>query len=158
MSATGILVYASMVSALVLAAGLGAVMMPLFRGWYAKDINEQMLLLRQAADYEVGLLLPGMAASGVSNIMWAAESDHNLFTEGWLVTLLILWILSAFILLPLMGLGLRRARLLSLQAAKTGKVTPELERALADKVPLVFGCLITVIVLFMAWLRLFAPF
>lgn len=147
-----------MVSALLLAAGLGAVMMPLYRGWYARDVKEQMLMLRQAADYEVGLLLPGMAASGVSNIMWAAESDHNLFTEGWLVTMLILWILCAFILLPLMGLGLRRARLLSLQAVKTGKVTPELERALGDKVPLVFGTLITLLVLFMAWLRLFEPY
>ncbi len=143
---------------MLLSAGIGAVLMPLYRGWFSRDVQEQMLTLREAADYEVGLLLPGMAASGVTGILWAAETGHNLFTEGWLVTLLALWILSTFIFLPLMGIGLRRTRLLALQSAKTGHVSEELRAALADKVPIVFGTLIAAVFVFMVWLRLFQPY
>src|SRR5207247_11252267 len=134
---------------LVFSAGLGAVMMPLYRGWFSNDPTEQMLIFREAADYETALLLPGMATMGVSGVLWAAETGHNLFTEGWLLTLLILYILVLFIMLPIMGLGLRRARLFALQSARTGQISEELRQALADKVPIVFGTLIAILFPFM---------
>jgi uncharacterized membrane protein len=148
----------NILSAMILSAGLGAVLMPLYRGWFSRSIEEQVLTFREAADNETGLLLPGMAASGVTGILWAAETGHNLFTEGWLVTMLILWVVSTFVLLPIMGIGLRRARLFALQSAKTGIVSDELQQAISDKVPIVFGTAIAVLVIVMVWLRVFQPY
>jgi hypothetical protein len=59
--------------------------------------------------------------------------------------------------LPLIGLGLRRVYLLSLQASKTGEMTPELAEALADRVPLVFGGVVAILLPVMAYLSIFKP-
>jgi len=145
-------------SILLMSAGIGAVMMPVYRSWRSTDVRFQMAAFRQAADNETGLLLPGALLTGATGIGWGAAADWNFFTEGWLLALWILYLLSVFVCLPLLGLGLRRARLLSLRAAKTGQVTPELEAALADNVPLVFGTLIILLIVVMVWLAVFKPF
>lgn len=143
---------------LLLAAGTGSVMMPVYRAWRSKDVTFQMAAFRQAADNETGLLLPGALLTGATGIGWGAAAGWNFFTDGWLLALWIVYLLAVFVCLPLLGLGLRRARLLSLQAVKTGTVTPELEAALADNVPLVFGTVIIILMGVMTWLAVFKPF
>lgn len=139
-------------------AGLGGVMAPVYRSWRSKDVRYQMAAFRQAADNETGLLLPGALLTGATGVGWGAAAGYNFFTTGWLVGLWLCYLLAVFVCLPLLGLGLRRARLLSLKAAKSGKVTPELEAALADNVPLVFGTLIIVLFVIITWLAIFKPF
>jgi uncharacterized membrane protein len=139
-------------------AGIGATMMPVYRSWRSKDVRFQMHAFRQAADNETGLLLPGALLSGATGVFWGAAAHYNFVTTGWLLALWLLYVVSVFICLPLLGLGLRRARLLSLQSAKTGRVTPELEQALADNVPLVFGTTLIVLAVAMAWLAVVKPF
>jgi uncharacterized membrane protein len=139
------------------AAGLGATMMPVFRAWRSKDVQDQMHAFRQAAANETGVLLPGALLSGATGVFWGSAASYNFFTDGWLLTLWLLYVVAVFICLPLLGLGLRRTRLLALQAAKTGKVTPELEQALADNVPLVFGSIMILLTVVMAWLAVFKP-
>jgi len=146
------------VAILWMTAGIGSTMLPVYRSWRSKDVHFQMAAFRQAADNETGVLLPGALLSGATGAGWGAAAGWNFFTEGWLLALWILYLLAVFVCLPLLGLGLRRARLLSLQAAKTGRVTPELEAALADNVPLVFGTLIIALMLIIVWLAVFKPF
>jgi hypothetical protein len=145
-------------SLLLLAAGVGAVMAPVYRAWRSRDVQFQMAAFRQAADNETGLLLPGALLTGATGVGWGAAAGWNFFTTGWLLALWLLYLLAVFVCLPLLGLGLRRARLLSLQAAKTGTITPELQAALADNVPLVFGTIIIVLLGVMTWLAVFKPF
>lgn len=158
MTASGFLLFTNLLSFMVLCAGLGAVLLPLYRAWFSSGVREQMLMFQQAADFETGFLLPGMAATGVTGVLWAVETGHNLFTEGWLVTLLVLYVVAMFAFLPLMGIGLRRVRLFALRDARTGVVSEELQQALADRVPLVFGSLIAAVLPLMAWLRVFQPY
>ena len=143
---------------LLFAAGIGATMMPVYRAWRSGDVRFQMHALAEAADNETGVLLPGALLSGATGVFWGAAAGYNFFTTGWLLALWVLYVLAVFICLPLLGLGLRRVRLLALQAAKTGRITPELEEALAGNVPVVFGSLIIVLTVMMAWLAGFQPF
>ena len=69
-----------------------------------------------------------------------------------------LFIVDVFIFLPLMGVGLRRVRLLALQAQKRGETTEELQAALNDRVPVVFGTLMVITVPVMTWLAISKPF
>jgi uncharacterized membrane protein len=145
-------------SLFMLMAGTGATMMPVYRAWRSKDVRFQMASFRQAADNETGLLLPGALLAGATGVGWGAAAGWNFFTTGWLAALCVCYLLAVFVCLPLLGLGLRRARLLSLQAAKTGRITPELEAALADNVPLVFGTAIIALLGVITWLAIFKPF
>ena len=64
--------------------------------------------------------------------------------------------MSLLVCLALIGLGLRRVRLASLQAEKAGGITPELKEALADNVPIVFNGIATLL-LVMAYLAVLKP-
>jgi len=139
--------------------GVGAVMAPVFRAWRSKDARVQMYAFGLAADNETALLLPGALLSGVTGVFWGASGHHNFFKEGWLLALSLVYVFTTFVCLPLLGLGLRRTRLASLKAAKSGgRITPELEAALADNVPLVFGTIIVLMLPIMGWLAIFKPF
>jgi uncharacterized membrane protein len=138
--------------------GLGAVMTPVYRAWHNKDLRAQMYGFMTAADSETSLLLPGALLTGVTGVFWGASGHHNFFKEGWLLTLSLVYVFTTFVCLPLLGLGLRRARLASLKSWKTGKLDPELESALADNVPVVFGTVIILCLPIMAWLAIFKPF
>lgn len=133
-------------------------MLPVYRAWRSKDVQFQMHAFRQSADNETAVLLPGALLSGATGVLWGAAASYNFITTGWLLALWISYAISVLICLPLLGMGLRRARLLALQSAKTGRVSPELEQALADNVPLVFGTLLIVLAVVMAWLAVFKPF
>lgn len=138
--------------------GLGAVLTPMYRAWRSKDIEFQMFSFRQAAEAETGILLPGLILTGVTGVFWAVSKEYNFIADGWLGLLTLLYIFTTFIALPLLGLGLRRVRLLSLEAAKQKRVTPALEEALNDNVPVVFGTVILILTPVMAWLAIFKPF
>jgi hypothetical protein len=63
---------------------------------------------------------------------------------------------SSLVCLALIGRGLRRVRLVSLQAEKAGGITPELKEAPADNVPIVFNGIATLLPV-MAYLAVFKP-
>ncbi|MEX2229224.1 MAG: DUF2269 family protein [Dehalococcoidia bacterium] len=141
-----------------LMAGIGNTVVPIWRAWFAETIEEKALLLVEAQRNEASWLLPGMIATVFSGYAWAASADYNVITTGWLAALQALLALDIFVFLPLMGVGLRRARMLALQARKQGEITDALRDALADNVPLVFGTLITATIPIMVWLSVFKPF
>ncbi len=142
-----------------LGAGLGATYPPIVRAYAAKDVKYQMYALVEAANNETRILLPGAMATGITGFFWAvAQDDLNFITDGWLAALSVSFVFFYFICLPLMGFGLRRARLAALIAAKKGEPTPELRAILDDRVPLVFGTLLVLSVPWMAYLAIFKPF
>ncbi len=141
-----------------MAAGVGAVMTPVWRAWATRDDDTRAVLLTEAAQAETRWLLPGLLATGLTGFAWAAAGDVNLVTTGWLLALEIVFGLDVFIFLPLLGVGLRRVRLLALQASKRGEAGPELRAALDDRVPVVFGTAIAASIPLMTWLAVWKPF
>ena len=139
-------------------AGLGTVMVSIWRAWATSDAETRVVLLTEAAEAETRWLLPGILATGITGFAWAASDNTNLVTTGWLIVLEIVFALDVFIFLPLMGVGLRRVRLLALQARKRGELSDELVTALNDRVPVVFGTMIVVTVPIMTWLAVWKPF
>jgi uncharacterized membrane protein len=138
--------------------GLGTVMVAVWRAWSTSDIDLRALLLVEAQQNETRWLLPGMLATGLTGFAWAASENTNLVTTGWLLALEIVFAIDVFIFLPLLGVGLRRVRLLALQAKKQGEVTEELREALDDRVPVVFGTLIVATIPVMTGLAVYKPF
>ncbi len=139
-------------------AGLGTVMVAIWRAWATSDTATRVVLLTEAAEAETRWLLPGILAAGITGFAWAASDNTNLVTTGWLLALEIVFAFDVFIFLPLMGVGLRRVRLLALQAQKRGELSEELETALNDRVPVVFGTMMVVTVPIMTWLAVGKPF
>jgi uncharacterized membrane protein len=139
-------------------AGLGSVMVSIWRAWATSDAETRVVLLTEAAQAETRWLLPGILATGITGFAWAASENTNLVTTGWLLALELTFGLDVFIFLPLMGVGLRRVRLLALQARKRGESSDELRIALDDRVPVVFGTLIVITVPIMTWLAVWKPF
>lgn len=141
-----------------LGAGLGATYPLILKAWRTKDLQYQMYCLVEAADNETRVLLPGAMATGITGFFWAVSRDYNFVRTGWLAALTLLYIFFYFVCLPLLGFGLRRARLASLIAAKKGTQTDELRAILDDRVPIVFGTLLVLSVPLLAWLAVFKPF
>ncbi|HKZ51105.1 MAG TPA: DUF2269 family protein [Dehalococcoidia bacterium] len=157
MNAENVLAFLHVLSAFWYATGLAGVLLPLGRAWRSRDPQVQAWALAEASQYQGLLLLPGTIALGASGVFLWAEIGYNFLTTGWLLALEILYLVVLLLCLPLLGIGLRRAHLLSLQAAKHGTITPELEEALADKVPLVFGGIAVMLLPVMTYLALFKP-
>lgn len=141
-----------------LGAGLGATYPLILKAWRADDLQYQMYCLVEAADNETRVLLPGAMATGITGFFWAVSRDYNFARTGWLAALALLYIFFYFVCLPLLGFGLRRARLAALIAAKKGTQTDELRAILDDRVPIVFGTLLVLSVPLLAWLAVFKPF
>jgi hypothetical protein len=141
-----------------LGAGLGATYPLIVRAWASKDLRYQMYCLVEAANNETRVLLPGAMATGITGFFWAVAEEYNFVKDGWLAALSLLFVFFYFICLPLLGFGLRRARLASLIATKRGEETPELRMVLEDRVPIVFSTLLVLSVPLMAWLAIFKPF
>jgi uncharacterized membrane protein len=104
------------------------------------------------------VLLPGAMATGITGFFWAVAANYNFVKDGWLFALSAIYVIVYFVCLPLMGFGLRRARLASLIAAKKGVETEELRTIIEDRVPIVFGTVLVVSVPVIAWLAVFKPF
>lgn len=65
--------------------------------------------------------------------------------------------MSLLVCLALIGLGLCRVRLASLQAEKAGGFSPDPKEALADNVRIVFSGIATLLLPVMAYLAVFKP-
>jgi len=141
-----------------LGAGLGAVYLPILRAWASKDLQYQAYALIEAANSETRVLLPGAMATGITGFFWAVSEEYNFIKDGWLGALALLFILFYLVCLPLLGFGLRRARLAVLIARKKGEPTEDLREVLEDRVPIVFGTILVLSVPLMAWLAIFKPF
>lgn len=141
-----------------LGAGLGSTYPLILKAWASKDVKYQMYCLVEAANNETRVLLPGAMATGITGFFWGVAAGYNFVKDGWLAALALLFVFFYFICLPLLGFGLRRARLASLIAAKKGQETDELREILNDRVPIVFGTLLVVSVPLMAWIAIFKPF
>lgn len=138
--------------------GLGAVLVPLARGWRTSDTKERLDAFQTAAAGQSLGLVPGVVLVGVTGIFLASAAGDNIISTGWLVTLEGLYLFVLLVCVPLLGLGLRRVQLAALASAKRRETTPELVDALADNVPLVFAGAIAVLVPAMAALAVFQPY
>lgn len=141
-----------------LGAGIGATYPLILKAWATKDVQYQMYCLAEAAENETRVLVPGAVLTGATGFFWGVAQDYNYLKTGWLFALSALYVLVFLVCLPLLGFGLRRARIAALTAAKKGSVTDELRAVLDDRVPVVFGTAIVVAVPVMAWLAIFQPF
>ncbi len=138
--------------------GVANTLVPVYRAWFEDELHTKAVLFSSAQQNYTTWLLPGVIASGITGYLYAGVRDLNVISTGWLAAMGAIWMLQIFILLPLLGIGLRRVRYLALQAEKQGEPTDELRDALADNAPLVFGVLIVVSVMVMTWLPVFKPF
>lgn len=146
-------------SLFVFLAGLGATMLPLYRAWSATDIERQVYAFQEAGRNQAGVLLPGIILVGVSGVIWAIVADDlDPIETGWLLAVELIYLGALFICLPAMAAGLRRARLLALQAQHQGVISDELRETLQDNGPIVFGTLMLVLVALMAALAITKPF
>lgn len=141
-----------------LGAGLGSTFPLILRAWASKDLRYQAYCLVEAANNETRVLLPGAMATGITGFFWGVASDYHFVKDGWLAALTLLYVLFYFVCLPLLGFGLRRARLAALIAQKKGAYTDELRTVLDDRVPIVFGTALVLSVPLLSWLAIFKPF
>jgi len=152
-----LLAFAHLLAAFWYVAGLTAVQLSLVRSWQHDDIAVRADSLEEAAHYQGVLLVPGAIAGIATGIALWAQLDYDLAGTPWLVELEGLYVATLLVCLPLIGIGLRRARIAALQARKTGRPTAEQEGAMGDAVPLVFGGIATLLVPVMAALSVFRP-
>jgi len=157
-NAENILLFLQLLSAFWYVAGLSAVQISLVRGGQSDDLKVRAESFDEAWHYQGVLLVPGAIASGAAGVFLWAQMDYNLITTGWLLLLEVLYIVTLLVCLPLIGLGLRRVRLAALRARKAGRATPDLERAMADNVPLFFSGIATILLPAMTYLSVFRPF
>lgn len=159
MSADNALRLLHVLSLFMMVGGLMAVLLPLLRAWTERDIDRQLYAFSDADTAKVVAFIPGAIFTGISGFVWAVHKEYDFITTGWLLALTLVYLFAVAFCLPLMNLGLRRVQLLAMQAQKKGGgATPELEDALADNVPLVFGFIILATVPVMAWLPIYKPF
>ncbi len=141
-----------------LIGGIANTIVPIYRAWSDENLQVKAILLSGARGNYTAWLLPGVIASGLTGYLYAGVLDLNVVTTGWLAVMGLVWMLQIFALMPLLGVALRRVHYLSLQADRRGESTPELEDALADNAPRVFGALIVLSALVMTVLPIFKPF
>jgi uncharacterized membrane protein len=138
--------------------GLTAVQFALVRGWQSPDINTKAEAFDEASHYQGVLLVPGGIAVVATGLFFWGSLDYNLFGPAWLLLVELAYVVTLVVCLPLIGIGLRRARFAALQARRSGRTTPELEQAMSDSVPLVFGGIATILLPIVAALSVFRPF
>ncbi|MBI1885489.1 MAG: DUF2269 family protein [Chloroflexi bacterium] len=157
MNAEDVLAFVHVLSAFWFVAGLAGVLLPIIRAWASRDVPYQVTAIEEASHYQGLLLVPGAIAAGATGFFLWAELEYNLLTTGWLVALELVYLFVLLVCLPLLAVSLRRARLASLQAAKAGKVTAELEEVLSDNAPVVVGGLTVLTIPAMTYLSVFKP-
>ncbi|MCH7617037.1 MAG: DUF2269 family protein [Chloroflexi bacterium] len=150
-------VFLHVLAALWYVAGLTSVQIALVRGWQAPEVETRVVAFSEATHYQGILLIPGAIAVATTGLFLWGQLDYNFVTTPWLLGVEAMYIVTLLVCIPLMGMGLRRARIASLMAERRGNVTPELEEAMADSVPLVFGGIATIFVPAMVALSVFRP-
>ncbi len=148
-----------MLALFIYLAGVGATMLPLYRSWNSPNVQTQVYAFQEAGRNQAGILLPGMILVGVTGVLWAIRSDDvDPVETGWLLTVEVLYLVAFFVLLPGMAAGLRRARLLALQAEKSGEISEALKETLEDRGPIALGTLMLVLIVAMAALAVTQPY
>lgn len=148
----------TLLAAFLFAGGAAALALALTRAWQTGDAVERDVLFQSADRAHTRMLLPGIILTGVLGAVWAIRSDDvDPVGTGWLLAVEALYLLALFVLVPGMFAGLRRVRLLSLQARKSGEISEELEDALADRGPLVFALIMAALIPVQAALVVLQP-
>jgi len=145
-------------SLFVMTAGLGAVMVPLWRGWREDDIERQLVAFEDASTGHKSALLPGTIAVGATGVFLAGDIGYNFITTGWLLALELVYLFVLFFCVPLLGHALNRVEVEALKSRKRNQPTDELQELLNDNVPVVLCLLILFLIPVMAWLAEFQPF
>jgi uncharacterized membrane protein len=153
-----ILLFLHYLSLFLMMAGLGAVMLPLWRGWREDDIDRQTMAFEDAYRGHKAALLPGTIAVGATGIFLAADAGYNFFTTGWLLALELVYLVVLLFCIPLLGHALNRVEIESLKSKKKGEPTLELKQLLDDNVPIVMTLLVLFLTPVMVWLPEFKPF
>jgi len=125
--------------------------MPIWKAWTVESIDEKVALVLSAQRAFTSAMLPGIIAVLFSGYAWAAATNYPL-TTGLMISLQALLFLNLFLFIPLFGVALRRVKWAALSSQKESAITKELEEALADNVPLVFGTLVTLTIPLMTWI------
>jgi hypothetical protein len=139
-------------------AGLGAVMVPLWRGWGETDASRRLAAFEDATSGHKLALLPGTIAVGATGVFLAADAGYNFFTTGWLLALEVAYLVVLFLCVPLLGHALNRVQIEALKSKKKGQPTPELQELLDDNVPIVLSLVTLFLLPIMVWLPEFKPF
>jgi hypothetical protein len=146
-------------SLFLMMAGLGAVMIPLWRGWReTEDLGRQLAALEDATSGHRAALLPGTIAVGATGVFLAGDAGYNFITTGWLLALELVYLLVLLVCVPLLGHALNRVEIESLKSKKKGAPTDELRELLDDNVPIVLSLLVLFTIPIMVWLAEFKPF
>lgn len=138
--------------------GLGGVIVPLYRGYRADDLDRKAQSFDDALTAHQTGLLPGTILVGVTGVILAGDLGLNIITTGWLVTLEAIYLVVLLVCIPLLATGLRKVHLEALAAAKAKRMTPGLEEALRDNVALVFSLAIVFAILPLVYLAVFRPY
>ena len=158
MTSVDILRLLHFLSLFLMMAGLGAVMVPLWRGWREDNIDRQLVAFEDASTGHKAGLLPGTIAVGVTGVFLAGDAGFNFITTGWLLALELVYLVVLFFCIPILGHALNRVEVETLKSKKRNKPTAELQSLLDDNVPIVFCLLILALIPVMAWLAEFQPF
>ena len=145
-------------SLFLMTAGLGSVMVALWRGWREDDIERQLVAFEDASTGHKALLMPGTIAVGATGIFLAADAGFNFITTGWLLALEILYLIVLFVCLPVLGHALNRVEIETLRSRKHGKRSEELQGLIDDNVPIVMCLVILGLLPIMVALAEFKPF
>jgi uncharacterized membrane protein len=153
-----LLLYLHFLSLFLMTAGLGAVMVPLWRGWREDDLVRQTVAFEDAMTGHRSALLPGTIAVGATGVFLAADAGYNFFTTGWLLALELVYLLVLFVFIPMLGHALGRIEVETLKSKKKDQPTAELRELLDDNVPIVLTLLTLASLPVMVWLAEFKPF
>jgi uncharacterized membrane protein len=145
-------------SLFLMTAGLGAVMVPVWRGWGDDDLDRRLVAFEDAYTGHKTALLPGTIAVGATGVFLAADAGYNFFTTGWLLALEIAYLVVLLFCVPLLGHALNRIEIETLKSRKKNQPTAELQELLDDNVPIVICLLILFLIPVMVWLAEFKPF
>jgi uncharacterized membrane protein len=113
--------------------------------------------IEDASHYQGVLLVPGAIASGFAGAFYWTEAGYNLITSEWMWPLEASFAITLLVCLPLIGAGLRRARIAALKARKDPALAPELDRVIHESVVPAFGSLAVVLIVVMTAVSVFGP-
>jgi uncharacterized membrane protein len=153
-----LLLYLHYLSLFLMVAGLGALMVAVWRGYREDEIDRQIVAFEDAMTGHRAGLLPGTIAVGATGVFLAADAGYNFFTTAWLLALELVYLLVLLVLVPLLGHALGRIEIETLKSKKKNEPTAQLQELLDDNVPVVLSLLIVLTLPVMVWLAEFKPF
>jgi uncharacterized membrane protein len=145
-------------SLFLMMAGLGAVIVALWRGWTETEADRAIIAFEDASTGHKAGLLPGTIAVGATGVFLAGDAGYNFITTGWLLALEVIYLFILFICVPMLGYSLNRINIEVLKSKKKGEQTDALKELVNDNVPIVLCILIVLTIPFMIWLPVFKPF